>query len=282
MKRSMSLALSTVILITLFVSISAIPAKCATSGGITTLKPNVVYSSYDFTGNGKKDRFKFKPCGKNGDYYNKIEISVNGKIAYQQSGDYYYNTTLKLLTLSNGKKFLFVNTVGDNEDGPLKAVLQYKNGKYVKVLDFNKILGKHGGHHNVYVSSVKGTAVTFKVFLMSWSVGNSYYSMQYAYQSGTLKQNSSAARLISVNLIRGNTRTLYVNKTINVYTTASTNQRAFVLHYGDKVTIDQCRISSTRMLLRVKYGNRYGWIIAASKYPVYQSDKQFQEVGFAA
>ena len=188
---------------------------------------------------------------------------------------------MKLLTLSNGKKFLFVNTEGDNNDGPLKAVLQYKNGKYTKAVDFLSILRNHGTHNNVGVSSVKGASVIFNVYLMSYATGTTDYIMQYDYKSGTLKQNIYAARVSTIYNLGGNrTRTMYVNKTIDAYTDMSASRKAFKLHRGDKVTIDQCRIASSRMLLRVRCGSRYGWIIAANKYPLH-TEPQFKNVNYA-
>ena len=281
-KKHLSLVLSAVILCMFLLSFPAIPAECATSRGITTLKPNVAYTSYDFTGDGKKDRFKYKQSGKNDGYYKNIEITVNGKVAFRLTDRYgFYRSTVKLLTLSNGKKFLFVNTQGDNGDGRVKAVLQYKNGKYTKAVDFLSLLRNHGTHNDVAVSSVKGSSVVFKVYLMSFATGTTDYTMQFDYKSGTLKQNIYAAKVAAIYTMGGNpTRTMYVNKTINAYTNMNASQRAFVLHRGDKVTIDQCRIASSRMLLRVRRGSRYGWIIAADKYPIY-TEPQFQNVNYA-
>ena len=258
-------AMLTVAMVAALFMVPAIPARCATAK-LTDLKPDKVYTTLDVTGDGKADRFKIqrpKWTGPSRPNYKSFTISVNGKKAYQfktSNGDGYFNLNPTLITLQNGKKFLFITCGnGDTYISMLTAVFQYKGGKFVKVVDFNQYCKAHCYSWYVWPKTVNGNKVDFDVSMYSPTSSKGYFNgdltMQFVYQSGSLKQNSAAAR---VNKDCGRIR---VGKKVWAYTTPARTKNAFKLLAGNVVGVDQCRISSTRLLLRVKKGSKYGWIL---------------------
>ena len=236
----------------------------AQTASIKSLKADFTYKSFDITGDGKKDSFKIKQTGAGSDYYMGCQLWVNGKVAYQVKG-LYYSTSSKLITLSNGKKYLYLFNECDDHISPLCAILKYKNGKFVKVVDFMKLFDKHGSHSYALIRGANGNNIKVKAFTMSYTLGTSDYELQYVYSGGTLKQKTKAARLLGAYYTYNKTRCFTARKAINVYSSTSLSTVAFRLKKCDKIMIDQCRITSNYMLLQVKFGKKTGWIKAASE-----------------
>ena len=146
------------------------------------------------------------------------------------------------------------------------ALLQYKSGKFVKVTDFDKIFKPHAGSWDVRVWSVAGTTIKYRIITHStYSNGglNGTHLMQYTYRSGTMFHIIASDKLM---YFEDGSRTAYAYNSCNVYTDTTRTQKAFSVPKGARVTIDQCRISSTRVLLHVKYGSKYGWIVTSDVY----------------
>ncbi len=256
------------------------------ASGLTSLRAGRTYNSFDITGDGKKDLFLIREYGSK-DYKNDLRIFVNGKVAYRltkPSGypNYFYRTTAKLITLSNGKRFLYLYCQADNYDGPVQAILRYTNGKFVRTVDFNALSHKCSGHMQSNVTSISGNTVNVSMYLMSWTVGSSDYTLSFKYSGGKLVQNSAAAKFKGTDDGNGGKlKTYNVNRTIKVYSTASCSSVAFRLRKGDKIQIlSPFRISPRRCVYRVKFGSRYGWIIGQNGYPG-ESNKMFSNIFYA-
>ena len=256
----------------------------AQNASLKKLKPDVTYKSFDVTGDGKKDVIRIKQIGASYDFYTGLQVLVNGKVSYQVN-DAFYDTKAKLISLRNGKKYLYLYSELDDYDGPVCAIMQYKNGKFKKVVDLRKLMIKHGGHPYGEVTGVSGNTVKVRAYVMSYSLGPSEYAMQFTYSNGTLKQKSSSARLLYAYINGKKTCRLTARTTIKVYKSTAMSKVSFKLKRGDKVTIDKCRISSKRMLLHIKCGYKSGWIKATQKAGNYNlSDgcsPQFLDVYYA-
>ena len=240
---------------------------------INRLEPDHEYTSLDVTGDGKRDRFKISMSGWDRSTrpgYTRFSISLNGKTAYQYTcpdGEDYFRLEPTLFKLNNGKVFLFISN-NDGEDhyySPFNMVLQYNNGKFVTAVNLDKIYKPHCISCTSGPISVSGNNVTFHIsmFSKSWAFYNNrkgYFDghilMQYVYQDGTLKEKNSAAQLDS-----DYSRMFTLGKKVSAYTNADRTQYAFTINKGETVTADQCRITSSKMLLRVKKGSQYGWIL---------------------
>ena len=79
--------------------------------------------------------------------------------------------------------------------------------------------------------------------------------MQFTYRDGTLKENSTAT------CVSEDYRTVCIGKNVSAYTDPDQKSFAFSLNKGEEVTADKCSVSPAKMLLRVKKGSKYGWIL---------------------
>ena len=91
--------------------------------------------------------------------------------------------------------------------------------------------------------------------------------MTFRYKGGTLKQDKTKAKLVNGWRDGNKTNRFTINKSITAYTSPTGGATAFKLKYGDEITIDQVRITSSKMMFRVKCGSKTGWIRALTSYP---------------
>ena len=239
-----------------------IPAQCATAG-LTKLNADKVYTNLDITGDGKKDRFKIRRTKeKEAGHYRRFEISVNGKEAYTYTCIYqkvYTNLNPTLISLDNGKKFLFISCRSKDTHRSLTTeVLQYKGDKFEQVIDFDEYCKRHCYNWKAWPKSVKGNKVNFSVSMES-SETKGYYTgdlvMQFAYKDGTLKQNSSAAH------VDKDHAKFIIAKNTWTYLAPDMKTTCYKLLAGDIVLADQCRITPKKLLLRVRRGNVKAWML---------------------
>ena len=251
----------TAMVVSMFV-FPAIPAKCA-AAGLTKLDADKVYTDLDITGDGKKDRFKIQRTKeKEKGHYRRFEISVNGKKAYTYTCIYqkvYTHLNPTLISLDNGKKFLFISCrSGDTHRSLTTEVLQYKDGKFEQAIDFDEYCKRHCYNWKAWPKSVKGSKVNFGVSMES-NETKGYYTgdilMQFVYKNGTLKQNDSAAH------VDKNTDKFIMGINIWTYMTPERKQNCYRLLAGDIVLADECRISPKMLQLRVRRGNIKAWML---------------------
>lgn len=239
-----------------------LPVRSATSG-LTKLKADKVYTNLDITSDGKKDRFRIQRTKeKEKGHYRRFEISVNGKKAYTYTCVYqnvYTHLNPTLISLDNGKKFLFISCRNGDTHRSLKTeVLQYKDDKFEQVIDFDEYCKRHCCTWKAWPKSVSGNKVNFGVSMQS-SETKGYYTgdlvMQFVYKDGTLKQNGSAAH------VDQDTAKFIIGINIWTYLSPARKQLCYKLLAGDIVMADECRISPKRLQLRVRRGNVKAWML---------------------
>lgn len=251
------------------------------------LKTNRTYTAYDITGDRKKDSLRIN-IYKNSkyDYYDSLNVKINGKTAYSFKNKYFYANTpyegiqIRYFTLKNGTPFLYLYAQAENGDGPVCGVFQYKNGKLYQIINFQTLFQGYGAHLNGNVISVNGNSITTEFYIMSYVLGPCQVRFNYAYKNGTLKRTSPTANFTKIYSYGKPTKTFYANKTLTAYSTPAATKKAFSVKRGAAVVVDKCYMSSGRMLVRIKYNGKYGWIKAVKGYPG-ESNKQFSNATYA-
>lgn len=266
------------VLVMCFAMIPTKAVQAANSSSVTIME-NRKYKSYDITGDQKKDTFYIKTISDEYGNFKTAVVSINGKAVWQIKNKHFYDMKAKLITLSNGKPFLYLYAVADNGGGPVCGLFQYKSGKLRQVINFKTLFKDYGMHQNGDIVKIGKDRVTARFYVMSYSLGPSYVDYTYVYQSGTLKRTSSTGSFYFTS--GKNTRTLTVNKAMSAYKTAGSSNRAFTLKKGSQVTLGKCWVNSGRVYLQVKYNGKYGWIKALNKAPQTNNDKQFSNVQYA-
>lgn len=247
-----------------------------------TLKPDRTYRNYDVTGDQKKDTLLIRQKGFGGYAYTGLEIYINGKKQPLSTHlSYFFDTDIKLYTLENGKPFLYINAAGDNGDGHVCALFQYKSGKLREVVDFSDFFGEYGGHKTGEVVSVNKNSMKIRFYIMSFTTGPTQIDFDYVYTDGTLKPKSTIGTHHSMYLlVNGTNRKGIAGKTIPVYRLAGGSSKAYTLHKGNVVTILRCKYENRRMYIEVSYYGKKGWINAQKGYQG-ESGKLFSNVMYA-
>lgn len=246
------------------------------------LKTNKTYKSYDITGDKKKDTIKINIPPKKSKYddYASLSVIINGKVAYSFKNQWFTGACARLYTLKNGKPFLYLYASGANGDGPVCAVFQYKNNKLSKIINFQTLFKGYGYHLYGDVMSISGNTITTEYRLSTYVLGYCTVRYKYSYKDGTLKRTSSTANFHETYSRGKKTRTFYANKNLTAYTSTKATKKAFTIKRGAAVQVDKCYCLSGKMLVRVKYKGKYGWLKAAKGYSG-ESNKQFSNVIYA-
>lgn len=271
------------ILLVVFCVCGLLPAKTASAANPTTvtLKINKTYTGYDVTGDKKKDKIMIKPGGYSYGTYKSLAVYVNGKKQTLVGNNlFFYSTSIKLYTLSNGKPFLYIDAYGDNGDGHICGIFQYKMGKWKRVLDFTTFFRPYGGHLTGKVVSVNGKNIKVRFYVMSWALGPTTIDYIYSYKDGTLKRTSTYGKYHEIYSYGKKTRKFTVNKTITAYKAADGKTKAFVLKRRNTVTVTKCRFINGKMYIQLKYKGKTGWIKAQNKY-LREDQKQFSNATYA-
>jgi len=169
----------------------------------------------------------------------------------------------------------------DNGDVFGAAIYQYKSGKLKKLLNLYN-MKKIGNHNKVSKISVSGNTIRVKHGVMSYSLGNIGFSLDYQYKGGKLVQKSTQAKLTD-------TRIKYLKQS---YWTAKRSMKLLnkvggkkiaTIAKGKKMKIDKIYLNAkhTKIYLHVKVkGGRSGWVKGLTKYPGYDREL-FKEVMYA-
>ena len=245
------------------------------------LQEDVTCKTYDITGDRKADRILIKILGKgNSDYYGTgINILINGKSAYK-SNKKFQGVKARIYTLKNKKPFLYLDCTGDEYDDSNKGpcvLLQYKGGKFKKVIDFKNMFSGYGGYPSGEVVSVSGNTVKARFWLMSLTLGVSEYTYTYKYKSGTLKRSSDIGN-VEVTGLSGSLNVLTAGKELKAYTNVRGKKKAFTVKKGGKVTVNKVYKGKYGMWIGVKYKGKSGYIKCVKKY---SNPPLFSDAGFA-
>ncbi len=256
----------------------AVPIKSnAASPCVRALTADKSYYSFDITGDGEKDHFKIVRSNKVGvGAYSKFKILVNGKNTYEVSRIAKYKDTVfpnfiyrtvraKLIALGGGRKFLFLYCPYEEGGGMFCSILQYKKGKFVKAVDMIKYIDRYGEFCSGDILGVSGDTIRVRLSYSSYTLGRSDYEMSFRYTNGKLKQDAVKGKLLRAYTDSGNTKRFRVGRTLWAFSKPIDGKVSFKLYRGDRVTIDQCRITLGRTMLRVKCGNKVGWIYAVMR-----------------
>lgn len=246
----------------LFLPVKSVQAANPTK---VTLKENKLYQSYDITGDKKADKIEIKVSRDAYQWVNKVSVWVNEENCFSIDDFQYYgdvDVIAQIYTLKNGKPFLYFYTSGDDGDGPVCGVFQYKSGKLKQIINCNSFLGKkYGMHYNGSVQNVKGNTITVRFHIMSWTTGVSTFQYDFSYKNGTLKRTSAKTSVIEI-ATHPKVSSLTVRKSMKVYSKTDGKKVLFHLKSGQKVKVTYAYVKSDKFYLKVKNvtTGKSGWI----------------------
>lgn len=135
----------------------------------------------------------------------------------------------KLISLKNGKKFLYLYAGAEDGDGYVCGIYRYVSGKWKEVVDIASVFKNYGMHLNGNIASVSGNNIKVRFYVMSWSTGPSTIDYTYTYKNGTLKRTGSYGTYKAIYVKGKNTRTFYAAKSLPVYQKANGAKKIFTV-----------------------------------------------------
>jgi len=256
----------------------------AATAGVYTLATGKQYTQYDVTGDGKADKVKLTATGLSWDYNappSTLKIKVNGKTAYTLKTTIgVYEFDVKLLTLSNGKAYLFLDAAADADMYHVTYILQYKksSGKFKIVYDIQNLFQKYNPYVIAESQSVSGKKIVIRLNFMNYTLGGVYCDLTFKYESGSLTQKASMSISKIVSNRTNSGRTLTANKSMTAYKTATLKSKSFTITAGTKVTVSAFSYKNGKLAIKVQANGKTGWIAAATSY---SSTQPFKEVYYA-
>lgn len=252
----------------------------AASAKCMTIKPSKTYKRYDITGDGKVDTIRSEMVGK--DWKTNFEVYVNEKKALDIKVNHYYEEHAKcqIISLANGKKYLYVYLPSDNGDGPV-SLYTYKNGKLVKEINlikpFDEIMGYHSG---AVVKKVSGNKIIFKMNSMSYALGALHFESVYQYKKDKLVLTGKIHKLLYY--YSGNNKpklgVLTTSIPIQLYQDKTAKQKVKKLKKRTKLKATKCYISKKRVTYYVKTEDgTKGWFVSPSSESTLHG-KPFDEI----
>lgn len=260
----------------------------------TALKKTV--KKYDVTGDKKPDKitFKLKASKWGNSYTDSLAISINGKktklkidgktvskITDNAGG---LASTIQLITMKNGRPFLYVRYLGDNGDGTF-ALLRYKGGKLVSVASDNDIPKKFTSSHR-FLLSVKPSGNKISITYQPMTLFAGVINLKYTYtvtSKGTLKKVKKGDAYTKYDYTTKAVwrAPLTASATFTAYTSTSMKEKAFTIYAQDQVDILKSYFTSDKLLFKVRNAwGETGWVAAPTKSGPHWGT-YFEETGLA-
>lgn len=194
-----------------------------------------------------------------------VKVAVNGKTikTFSNSSNYIDRVLVSVVTLKNKQPFIWVDIL-DGKGNATQRLYQYEKGTTYTTVLSNKDLKKRKTS-NVYLSSVSasGNNVNAVFELTNTATGNTSVKYTYAWEDGTLVRTSNTSSKISYATTWGGEYTkkkLTAAGTFKVYTNTKLKTVKFTVKAGKKVQPVSVRIAGKKLLYKVKYGSKTGWI----------------------
>ncbi len=240
--------------------------SAASQKTLINLKKNKVYTQYDFTGDGKKDKFQYSLTNE-GKTNCKLTVTMNNRIVYTTSNANSY--TLKLCTLSNRKVFLNITHEWNDSDWQkLNRLYQYKGGKFTLNTTLLTYSDKRYQIRRSDITAVKGNQITVTYSGVTNIVGNFYWNGIYQYNSSAGKLTRKSNIMAANYKMTTHPNSWIVSKPFNVYKKANSSERAFRTKAGEKVRINRVYSTNTKLYLEITRSNgARGWVNSPKHFP---------------
>lgn len=236
------------------------PVFSATAGISGFLRNNRSYTNYDLDGDGKKDKILLKESKQNG-YKFTAYFMVNGKRVYtlaNKSSDY-ENAFYQIITLQNGKRFIYAGLEGPNSGISKNKILVYKNGKMKLVTNITDLMKNYQGAS--FISNypekgiqIKGNDIIIKYMSMNRTTGYRKFIITLKYKNGNLVRSYSGD-------LEYENKCYHAKKNIKTYEKPGSEKVSYTLKAGEGSYIEKYYLKGGKLYLRVRdTRGRIGWI----------------------
>lgn len=233
---------------------------------LVKLRKNKVYTQYDFTGDGKKDKFQYTLTGE-GKSNCKLTVMLNNKTAYTTSNANSY--TLKLCTLSKKKIFLNITHEWNDSDWQkLNRLYQYKGGKFTLNTTLLTYSDKRYQIRRSDITAVKNGQVIVNYSGVTNIVGNFSWDGIYQYDSSAKKLKRKSNIMTANYSSTTHPNAWIVSKPFNVYKKANSTERAYRTKAGETIRINRVYSTNTKLYLEmIRSNGARGWVKSPKNFP---------------
>ena len=239
-------------------------AKPVKAAQMVRLSLNKTYTSYDVTGDRKRDRIRIA-ADKSYGYFTRIRVIINGKtLLTKQNFDMRPNSVrTRICKLDNGKTFLLLEAMGDSMCEQTACLYQYNRGRLQTMINFRSLLSSTYFYKTYFdVKRVSGNTITFLAGGIAYNSGMITWDMNYSYANGKFRRTSSTSRMLS----GGYNNTYTVARRFQSYKTAGSTQKAFAPRIGERVKMTHICVRNKVPYFRVVDNRgRVGWMKGASE-----------------
>ncbi len=246
------------ILLTLVCILSLpIPARAANPKKIIDLYPDETYTKYDFTGDGKNDKFKYA--------YNKkmthINCYINGKLKSSIPFEGHF-PLVELCSLNKNTVFLLVQEATTSSREP--SLYTYSSGKFKKSFSCSSF--KKATPY-MYVQYIDPGKLTSSSITMSFSTYPNY-SNSKTFKKSNQKLSWNVKYNVKNKKLSLSSRTYLTSQkkftaltTFKTSTTAPTSKyNSFTVKKGDKVTLLKMYCPAKgKQWYKIRKGSKEGW-----------------------
>lgn len=240
----------------------------AKNPSMVRLKTGKTYKSYDITGDKKKDTIKITTPKNKYETYDVVKIKINNQTTKLKNTWGSFSIKTYLVTLKNGRSYLWIKGEAENEDDPWECLYRYKNGKLVKAVDFKNSSYNYTNHHNTRIIKVAGNTISTRQYIMSTAMAGVDYKVDYAYKNGTLKRTSSAYTIVDAGYkYMTNSKPGTMKSTKALYRDASCMKKAGTVKAGTKANAVKIYMTKKAFHVKIKTVNgKTGWVKGSRRF----------------
>ncbi|MBQ3783219.1 MAG: hypothetical protein II838_07245 [Lachnospiraceae bacterium] len=231
--------------------------------------PDFEYSSYDITGDGKKDTLKFSILdnASDGDSSMKVAVYVNGAKAFTKTEQCVTEMEMTVVPYKS-QRFLFVQLWEETDAHVDDFVLCWKDGKLEQVLDIQDEMGAVGVIRSAEVNSLYGGKLSIRFTAQNDAIGLFDGWNEYKIGNQSLTKVSNKSGIYADNLRCSNANGSYyydlefkAAKNVKVYKKVDKKNVAFTLKKGKKIWISDVYVKNSKVMFYGRYGTKEGWFV---------------------
>lgn len=220
----------------------------------------------DVTGDGWADKIKVVGTrySSGSGYLKSIKVSVNGKkaMSYKNSTNRINRVVISVVTLKNKQPFLWINIL-DGKGNGIQRLYQYDSGTYEKVLSNKDVAAKKTSNQVITSLKPSNNKIDVTFSLATTVSGITRLKYVYAFEDGYLERASANAS--SLSYVTGSDGAYTKNAvtaagTFKVYKSTKLKNVYFTVKAGKKVKLLSARMKGKKLLYKVQYGSKTGWI----------------------
>lgn len=231
---------------------------------------NITNSSYDITGNQKKDQIQMSGSY-DGYAYDSFSIKINGSTVLSKyySWDDIAPLAIKVyyFKLKNGKEYLTVHATEEDACVVFSNLYAYKNGKLTVVKNFKSVFSWLKGWTSAESIKASGNNIVINYFCDSDMIGHADFKATFKYSSFAEPSSVTFSRFYN-----SNGGKYLISKTTTqfpVYKTAGKTKKAATIKKGTKFYPLGFKKVNGKLYYYVKVGSKKGYMLHKDSYGNY-------------